>query len=373
MKPDHATLFLLASFAAAVLSEELRPHDVPFACANICGPIVELTSLCRVNTPASEELRRLKRRRLVGDGLRGPNSTKRQGRNRRREAEEALPNHKRQVHVGFDGGNTGGVVVGENGNGNVIGEFKTIPFTATTDPAAGAPGGFRTIPPDNTNQQQHQTHPTTPTTRLDLRPTTTPTVINLIIESPSSSPSPSLSRTSALTTASTAIISTPAYNLPVGDGGPATGVGIGDVINVDNGIGGDTDDDDEEEEEAAEDTVDEADGPLPDQGAQREAEGLETACTCSNDSFDVARVIALCADCIEQMNDPDGPMSTIMRQCNFTPEEYIPAKDSVAANVRVQAARPLLPGQSAASRPITAVGCWAGAIVTVVTVATIVM
>ncbi|CAM1510857.1 Fc.00g083700.m01.CDS01 [Cosmosporella sp. VM-42] len=55
MKSSHAGLAVLSGLAATVTADALPPDDIPIMCATICGPVVELTSICNVQW---KELRR---------------------------------------------------------------------------------------------------------------------------------------------------------------------------------------------------------------------------------------------------------------------------------------------------------------------------
>ncbi|KAF7561962.1 hypothetical protein G7046_g2184 [Stylonectria norvegica] len=57
MKASHAGLAIVSSLAV-VMADALPPEDIPLQCVTICGPIVELTSICNVSW------KRLKRRDL---------------------------------------------------------------------------------------------------------------------------------------------------------------------------------------------------------------------------------------------------------------------------------------------------------------------
>jgi cobalamin biosynthesis Mg chelatase CobN len=89
-------------------------------------------------------------------------------------------------------------------------------------------------------------------------------------------------------------------------------------------------------------------------------EAIEANCICTNKSFDVARVMGLCASCIAQNGDPINgkkpptpphPPSLrlsksridagrIMSQCSFTSTSYSPAATTAVAGVQVQATKP---------------------------------
>ncbi|RSM07994.1 hypothetical protein CEP52_004979 [Fusarium oligoseptatum] len=66
----------------------------------------------------------------------------------------------------------------------------------------------------------------------------------------------------------------------------------------------------------------------------------EQECVCNNDSFDVAKIAALCHDCIVVDGHKQNNMDMIMKACNFTDLSYTPDEDSAADNIRVVATRP---------------------------------
>ncbi|KAF5239513.1 hypothetical protein FAUST_4833 [Fusarium austroamericanum] len=66
----------------------------------------------------------------------------------------------------------------------------------------------------------------------------------------------------------------------------------------------------------------------------------ERECVCLNKSFDVAKVAALCQDCIVVDGHKQNNMDIIMKSCGFEPRTYTPDKDSEVDNVRVEATRP---------------------------------
>ena len=55
MRREAASFLALAALS---LAEELTTNDVPLACANICGPIVELSALCDIDGSMRQDLRR---------------------------------------------------------------------------------------------------------------------------------------------------------------------------------------------------------------------------------------------------------------------------------------------------------------------------
>ncbi|KAH8688287.1 hypothetical protein BGZ61DRAFT_494410 [Ilyonectria robusta] len=82
------------------------------------------------------------------------------------------------------------------------------------------------------------------------------------------------------------------------------------------------------------DDIQEPKGQLYTQG------NAEKDCVCLNESFDVAKITALCASCIAQAGFPDNNINVIMEGCNFTALTYTPSQDSAANNINVKAVRP---------------------------------
>ncbi|KAM5354291.1 hypothetical protein ACJ41O_000941 [Fusarium nematophilum] len=82
-------------------------------------------------------------------------------------------------------------------------------------------------------------------------------------------------------------------------------------------------------------------------------EDPEVECVCKNDSFDVAKVAALCHDCIVLDGHKQNNMDIIMEGCNFTTLTYTPEQDSVVDNVRVEATRPTALAATQASSSTT--------------------
>ncbi|KAI1057123.1 hypothetical protein LB507_002263 [Fusarium sp. FIESC RH6] len=84
----------------------------------------------------------------------------------------------------------------------------------------------------------------------------------------------------------------------------------------------------------------------------RDEDRLEAQCVCTNDSFNVARVAALCADCIHQNvrrddddddndNDETEDIDDILYTCGFASTTYVASAASAAVSgVSVDATRP---------------------------------
>lgn len=91
---------------------------------------------------------------------------------------------------------------------------------------------------------------------------------------------------------------------------------------------------------------------LPGDDNDREEDRLEAQCFCSNDSFDVANVAALCQDCIRQNRNNDDnddaweDINEIVRTCGFSSTSYASAAaTSFLQSVTVTATRPTATSQ----------------------------
>ncbi|KAH7376712.1 hypothetical protein B0T11DRAFT_23605 [Plectosphaerella cucumerina] len=327
MRKEAASIIALAALG---LAEELTPNDVPLACANICGPIVELSVMCDMD--GTTNVQELKRRKLAHVPRTLP-----QGKKVKRQVVPPQTSGPRTTRS--------------------MGQFKTIPF-GTSTPAAP------TTPPNVAQPVEVEPNLADGAVAnppiINLRPTNTPTVINPLFPDligpstppqsrpPSSTPTPTPSFSSISTTTSAG---GGAGNLPIGNGGtvsPTGGTDAGDGV-VDGGdVGGGTTDDAGGTTGDVTDDVgsirDDAGMLWPGQKQKQEEENRERLCFCQNKSFDIARVAGLCASCINQMGDDKNPIDSILTMCNFTVEEYEPAKDSVAVGVKVKLS-------SAAGRP----------------------
>ncbi|SPJ73981.1 uncharacterized protein FTOL_03711 [Fusarium torulosum] len=69
-------------------------------------------------------------------------------------------------------------------------------------------------------------------------------------------------------------------------------------------------------------------------------ESIEANCICSNKSFDVAAVMALCAGCMAQNSQDTEDVDKIMSQCSFTSTSYVPSATAIVSGVQVQATKP---------------------------------
>ncbi|EHK44856.1 hypothetical protein TRIATDRAFT_318430 [Trichoderma atroviride IMI 206040] len=69
-------------------------------------------------------------------------------------------------------------------------------------------------------------------------------------------------------------------------------------------------------------------------------ENAEEQCVCSNESFNVAEITGLCASCVNMIANSQNDVEVIMSVCGFPPQQYSPEKDSLASSIHVQATRP---------------------------------
>ncbi|KAI8666180.1 hypothetical protein NCS57_00842100 [Fusarium keratoplasticum] len=82
----------------------------------------------------------------------------------------------------------------------------------------------------------------------------------------------------------------------------------------------------------------------------------EQECVCNNKSFDVAKIAALCHDCIVVDGHKQNNMDMIMKACNFTELSYTIDDDSAADNIRVEATRPTALASTEAPSTNTGIG-----------------
>ncbi|CAF3526897.1 unnamed protein product [Fusarium graminearum] len=69
-------------------------------------------------------------------------------------------------------------------------------------------------------------------------------------------------------------------------------------------------------------------------------EAIEANCICTNKSFDVASVMALCESCMVQNSDDAKDVQKMMKQCDFTSTSYVSAATSVVSGISVEATKP---------------------------------
>ncbi|KAF5711765.1 hypothetical protein FMUND_8824 [Fusarium mundagurra] len=69
-------------------------------------------------------------------------------------------------------------------------------------------------------------------------------------------------------------------------------------------------------------------------------ESIEANCICTNKSFDVAAVMALCASCMIQNSQDTEDVDKIMSQCSFTSTSYVRSATAIVSGIQVQATKP---------------------------------
>ncbi|KAF4507820.1 hypothetical protein G6O67_004281 [Ophiocordyceps sinensis] len=84
--------------------------------------------------------------------------------------------------------------------------------------------------------------------------------------------------------------------------------------------------------------------------------GAEEECVCSNQSFNVSEVAALCSSCIMQSGDDMNNVEIIMSICNFSPVSYVDGNESNVQNIRVSATRPTVVGSASRATQAASLG-----------------
>ncbi|KAH7146168.1 hypothetical protein EDB81DRAFT_934062 [Dactylonectria macrodidyma] len=82
---------------------------------------------------------------------------------------------------------------------------------------------------------------------------------------------------------------------------------------------------------------------------ESDEEAIEANCICSNTSFDVAAVMALCASCMAQNSQHSEDVDKIMSQCSFSSTSYLPAATTIVTDIEVQATKSATTGISAST------------------------
>ncbi|KAL7914107.1 hypothetical protein GGI35DRAFT_439455 [Trichoderma velutinum] len=282
MKACHPILFVLFAVAAG---EALPPNAVPVMCAAICGPIVELSSMCSPKR-----------------SLEGSESDHLDLRARHRQARRQNGNQfdeRDRIEERFL------IIVPAPTTfppDLLAGQYPpaSSPIAEISSPSPQSPAP---VPPQ---YYPPPTHPATPnylppsTPQPALQPPTSSTSWN--IQAPSTPPtSRTVKSVSATTKHQTSMRPT-----IIGSGGN--------------------------------------DGELT--GGWGETENAEEKCVCLNNSFNVAEIAGLCASCISMKADTQNNMDVIMSVCHFSRQQYSPDKDSLASNIWVKATRPTATSRS---------------------------
>ncbi|KAH7381876.1 hypothetical protein BKA64DRAFT_684455 [Cadophora sp. MPI-SDFR-AT-0126] len=75
-------------------------------------------------------------------------------------------------------------------------------------------------------------------------------------------------------------------------------------------------------------------------------DAIEATCICSNTSFNVGSIAALCASCISQNGATTNDMTQILSACSFTSTSYAPSATALVAAVTVSASKPTVTGSA---------------------------
>ncbi|KAH7324927.1 hypothetical protein B0I35DRAFT_172279 [Stachybotrys elegans] len=274
MKAGAASLAVFSGLAAIVTADALAPADIPFQCATICGPVVELTSLCDVHQPLSAKKRR------TSDNVANARLESRNG--------------------------GAAAAAGEGGLVDVAKRSFSVIRAAPTSfpPELLISGGDAQQP---STQQPTSTTPSSPVTPTPSTPVT-------VVRPSSSSSSPfSLSLAEPSSGQVQGGKQQVTTTLTIGDAGETVKTAPAEATSVGLQRGAD--------QQAANDNA-------------------EEQCVCLNQSFDVARVAALCASCIMGVGDLNNNVNIIVSGCAFPPQQYSSNLDSVVNDVRVVAQRP---------------------------------
>ncbi|KAL6863614.1 hypothetical protein J3F83DRAFT_197687 [Trichoderma novae-zelandiae] len=280
----RAILYVLFAVAAG---EALPPNAVPVMCAAICGPIVELSSMC---SP---------KRSLGGPGdsslsLRAhPKHVRKQDRKRVGEDER----RERRFSVIVPAPTT-------FPPDQVAGPYVSAsPPTSWETPAAPAQPPAQNYAPPTQPQPAPAPAPAQPTTPNNLPATPPPTAP--ASTTPSSVQQPTASMGSKK---ETAVLPTTTFKHQTSHMPTKT---------ASDGDNGDISD-----------------------GREEMVENAEERCVCLNTSFNVAEIAGLCASCIGMIADTQNNMQVILSVCGFPSQQYSPDKDELASNIWVKATRP---------------------------------
>ncbi|KAK7424802.1 hypothetical protein QQZ08_008431 [Neonectria magnoliae] len=272
MKTAQASLALISGLMAAVAADALPPEDIPLQCITICGPIVELTTDCNVH------YRRLRKRNP--DDL------------ARREWVPKLAVEPPEADAPLQA---------RDGSGEAVESFEKRSFSVIVAAPTSFPFAL------------------TATTVLDLRPTSTLTRINPVVEQ--SSPTSTLPKRTTTSNPASTTTTTISFTTSIVNSAVPKSISDDSQSPTTSSWGWDKD-------------LQEPQGKMYSQGS------AEEDCVCLNESFDVAKVAALCASCIAVAGYPDNNINVIMEGCNFSALTYTPSLDGVANNIRVEAERP---------------------------------
>ncbi|PTB65668.1 hypothetical protein BBK36DRAFT_1121056 [Trichoderma citrinoviride] len=279
----RAIFFVLFTVVAG---EALPPDAIPVKCAAICGPIVELSSMCSPKRSLGD----LDSRSL------NPREPARHARRHDGKRVEEEERREKRFSVIIPAPTTFPPDL-------VAGSYVPASSPAAWEaPAAPAQPPAQNYAPPTQPQPTPAPAPALPTTSNSLTPTPPP------VAPPSPTPSSVRPPTVSVGTKKQMTV------LPTSTSGhrtsstPAKTVSGGSIGEMTNG--------------------------------REEMENAEEKCVCQNTSFNVAEIAGLCASCIGMIADTQNDMQVIMSVCGFPSQQYSPDKDKLASNIWVKATRP---------------------------------
>ncbi|PHH50060.1 hypothetical protein CFIMG_005894RA [Ceratocystis fimbriata CBS 114723] len=354
-------LFFSLSFptqaTAALTNANLAPNDVPLICIDICGPMVELSSACQIPVDSSpEELRLLRRELDAREPV--PDRHRKQRKTTAFRTARTTPPAASLTHQ-FRFSNTSQLAGGQvPATGLTTGQRtgtahassgmgiwrKTSSTTDSVPLSTGLGADFSLLPPSTTPRPFSTGISGTGSFRTGIPLLTTGGTRNSSFLAPPTtaflSPLPSPLPPS-LTSA-----------LPAGETGLPTIVDSGDPLAVGNAAG--TENIHSGLQSSSDPSSPKSTGAVKESQLSgldiKRVQAAEQDCVCSNDSFDVARVAALCSSCIAQAGFPMGPAAYIVWTCNFTEEVWTSNQDAMADNIVVKAKTPRVTGVNGSPR-----------------------
>ncbi|KAJ3497547.1 hypothetical protein NLG97_g1812 [Lecanicillium saksenae] len=309
MRPSDTGILLLSNCAliVGVLGEALPPDSIPIQCATICGPMVELTSICSGRS-----------------GKIKSKSSSNKRRNMNKEKRRAITQQKNAASQHRE----------QQGEGPLQGRDFTVIVPAPTSFPSSLLVQQGTVEPPRESKitrirptqilptQEPPPPPPPPKASSTPPPKPAPAPAPTQKEPPASEPTQSgQGTTNKLTTESirgtaTSTTQSPHSSMDTMNDGDGASDGDDEDANNNNGT-----------------------KPDKDQGRWTMNNG-EKDCVCDNKSFNVPNVAALCSSCIATAKQLQNDMDVIMTTCKFASEQYSPDKDKVVNNVQVQATPP---------------------------------
>ncbi|KAL6907246.1 hypothetical protein GGI43DRAFT_420964 [Trichoderma evansii] len=302
------SLFVFLAILSLVAAEALPPDSIPAMCATICGPIVELSSMCSPKRSLGS----------LGSDLNGEAYHQKRAESLDGRRIEPIEKHF-TIIVEAPPSFPSGLL------GLLHSLFPPKPSASPLPPASLPQSSLSTsrVPP-----LENPASMPLPNSYLTMRPTIQPL--------PTASSNPILTDTAAPRPAPTPSITSNARPT-ISTASHKKGMKTPDLATVATATAS--------QHSPMTPTVLGSDG---DMGGETSGWGMtenaEEQCVCSNKSFNVAEIAGLCASCISMVADAQNGECTdvqvIMSVCDFPPQQYSPDKDSLASSIHAQAVRP---------------------------------